>query len=361
MLATGLIFFYCLLIATASFAGGLLPTWIKLTHTRLQTLMSFVGGMILGVALLHMLPHAIAGYDNVDVLVTAMLVGVLTMFFLMRVFHIHHHEPVPENDVPSTGDAKSDGHDDAGEGQAPASHDQEHHDQAHHDQAHPDQKHTDHKCQGHGHSHGHDHSHGKAESKHLHSHGKANWIGLAIGFAVHTVMDGVALAASVIVAAAHHDHFELYGFGIFLAIVLHKPLDAMSIAWTAKAGGWSKKWMTIANVAFAMMCPLGALAFFIGVDGESERGAAIVAIVLAFSAGVFLCISLSDILPEVSFHSHDRAVLSVALVLGVILAWSIGFLEPDHVHRYEGTDQSSPLDNGMIDIGTLGNQDERDP
>lgn len=297
MLPTILIVVYCVMIAGVSFAGGLLPAWIKLTHTRLQILMSFVGGLILGVALLHMLPHALASYGNIDLLLGAMLFGVLAMFLLMRVFHIHHHDPLPES---AQAEGVSGDHSHVGD--AP------------------------------GHEHGHDHSH---EHGHSHDHAptKANWIGLAIGFAVHTLMDGVALAASVQIAAHNHDHFELYGFGIFLAIFLHKPLDAMSIAWTAQAGGWSKKWMKVANLGFALMCPLGALAFYGGVSAESEQGSTILAVALAFSAGVFLCISLSDILPEVSFHSHDRVTLSVALLLGIVLAWTIGFLEPDHVHE----------------------------
>ena len=38
---------------------------------------------------------------------------------------------------------------------------------------------------------------------------------------------------------------------------------------------------------------------------------------LAFSAGTFLCIALSDLLPELQFHAHDRWKLSAALLAGV--------------------------------------------
>src|SRR5439155_1180473 len=53
---------------------------------------------------------------------------------------------------------------------------------------------------------------------------------------------------------------------------------------------------------------------------------------LALAAGVFLCISLADLLPEVAFHAHDRVRLTLALFLGVALAWGIGFLGPEHAH-----------------------------
>jgi zinc and cadmium transporter len=57
---------------------------------------------------------------------------------------------------------------------------------------------------------------------------------------------------------------------------------------------------------------------------------------LAFSAGTFLCISLSDLLPELQFHQHDRVKLSLALLLGLTVAYAAGRLEaaahPSHAH-----------------------------
>ena len=60
---------------------------------------------------------------------------------------------------------------------------------------------------------------------------------------------------------------------------------------------------------------------------------AIVGCALAFSAGVFICISLSDLLPELEFHAHDRFKLSLALLLGVAAAWGIGYLEPEEAQK----------------------------
>ena len=40
---------------------------------------------------------------------------------------------------------------------------------------------------------------------------------------------------------------------------------------------------------------------------------------LAFCAGTFLCISASDLLPELQFHSHDRMKLSVSLLAGLVV------------------------------------------
>ena len=49
---------------------------------------------------------------------------------------------------------------------------------------------------------------------------------------------------------------------------------------------------------------------------------------LAFSAGTFLCIALSDLLPELQFHSHDRLPLSVALLTGFALMAGAALAEP---------------------------------
>src|SRR5262249_52888265 len=48
---------------------------------------------------------------------------------------------------------------------------------------------------------------------------------------------------------------------------------------------------------------------------------------LAISAGTFLFIALSDLLPEVQFHRHDRVPLSLALILGLLLMGGIALLE----------------------------------
>ena len=47
---------YLVLIAAASIAGGTAASLMKLGHRRMQVLLSMTGGVMLGVALLHLLP-----------------------------------------------------------------------------------------------------------------------------------------------------------------------------------------------------------------------------------------------------------------------------------------------------------------
>ena len=56
---TVLLAYYCALILVASIVGGMIPVWFKLTHRWMQFAVSFVAGVMLGVGVLLMLPHAI--------------------------------------------------------------------------------------------------------------------------------------------------------------------------------------------------------------------------------------------------------------------------------------------------------------
>jgi zinc and cadmium transporter len=276
---------YCVLIVLASWLGGWLPSWVQLTHTRMQLVMSVVGGLMLGVGMLHMLPHSVAQTDSFDTSVTWALAGLLTTFFLIRVFDFHHHGP-PESDASKT--------------------------------------------------HAHDHTHGQEHAGHA-AHGgygraRRGWIGVALGLALHSLIDGVALGAAVLAESSQGHGSFLYGSGVFLAVLLHKPLDALSVTSLMAASGWPVGTRNLVNAGFAMTCPVGAMLVVLGIDLVEGDRAIVVGCALGFSAGVFLCIALGDLLPELQFHDHDRVKLSVALLVGVALAYLVGYFEPGHVH-----------------------------
>jgi zinc and cadmium transporter len=80
------------------------------------------------------------------------------------------------------------------------------------------------------------------------------------------------------------------------------------------------------------MCPIGALLYQIGAGSLPLDQRVITGGTLAFSVGVFLCISLSDLLPEIEFHTHNRVGLTLALLGGVGLSYLVSLLEPAHLH-----------------------------
>ncbi len=324
---TVLLAYYCALILVASIIGGMIPVWFQLTHRWMQFAVSFVAGVMLGIGVLHMLPHAlidataaaealnlstasasetsalnsttnVANAEAVRWITISLLAGMLAMFFIERFFSFHHH------DVPD------------------------------------------------GMEHEHDHEHDHHQHDHAHDHepqaSDLSWSGAALGLALHSMLNGVALAAAVQCEAGSS---WLAGFSTFLVIVLHKPFDAMTISMLMGRGGWSLPWRHTINGLFSLAIPVGVLVFYFGLmpdqfNANTASQQWYIACALAFSAGTFLCISLSDLLPELQFHRHDRVKLSAALLFGLAVAHLAAQLEAaahrPHVRPAPTTEVVSP-------------------
>jgi len=281
-----LLVIYCALVLLASLAGGWLPLLVRLTHTRLQMAISLVAGLMLGIALLHFLPDATEQLHSIQRTVWWVLGGFVAMFFLQRFFHFHHHD-MPEGDPED--------------------------------------------CCNHDHEHGHDHDHAHTladkSAKHL------SWVGTALGLTLHSLLDGLALAAAV--EAQTLGHAGLAGLGVALAVILHKPFDAMAVSTLMGASGSSRFSRQLLNCLFALATPLGVVLFYFGASQFADSNAVFLGCALAFCAGTFLCIACSDLLPELQFHSHDRFKLSLALIAGLVMAVLIGKVEEsEHGHDF---------------------------
>ena len=276
-MATTLVLF-CLAITVASALGGALPLATLLTHTRLQVYLSFAAGTMLGAAFFHMLPEAVEAGSAATLWWAAL--GLLAIFFVERFFAFHHHE-APE------------------------------------DPAEPCPTHP------HEHTHGAKHSAGLIDSA-APSGGESgtkgaalHWGAAAFGLAVHTLAGGVALAGAVATDSVNGRPGPA-AWGVFLATVVHKPADALTIVSLLLRAGRPRWVAHLVNVGFSLMIPLGAALFFFGLTRLDPAAVSpVTARALAFSAGTFLCISLSDLLPELQFHEHDRMKLSLALLAGL--------------------------------------------
>ncbi|WZO97020.1 ZIP family metal transporter [Isosphaeraceae bacterium EP7] len=270
-------------VVVASLFGGCFPLAASLTHTRLQVYLSFAAGTMLGAVFFHMLPEAIelaGGGDQNALAWTA--AGLLSLFFLERFFAFHHHE------------APADPHE---------------------------------PCPTHLHEHGDGRGHAAGLVDEAAPGGigpgtkgvSLHWGAAAIGLTAHTIAGGIALASAVAADNALGDtRLGMTSWGVFLATVLHKPADALTIVSLMLRAGVPRNVVHTVNLGFSLMIPLGVLLFFAGIGltgpGKSD---ALTANALAFSAGTFLCIALSDLLPELQFHAHDRLKLSAALLAGV--------------------------------------------
>lgn len=266
LLATG-----CLSVVVVSWLGGVLPLATVLTHTRLQVYLSFAAGSMLGAAFFHMLPEAVEAAGSTSVLRWA-AGGLLTLFFLERFFAFHHHESPSDLDEPCP------------------PHPHEH-------------------ARGTGHAAGLIHDDAPGGGVHGAKHTSIQWRLAAFGLGVHTIAGGVALAS-----ASTHPGTAL---GVLLATLIHKPADSLTIVSLMLRAGVKRSFVHIVNLGFSLLVPAGVGLFFLsrhwaGPDSSSR----FTADALAFSAGTFLCIALSDLLPELQFHAHDRLKLSASLLAG---------------------------------------------
>jgi len=270
---------YVVLIAAAAVAGGSSVAFLSLGHRRMQVLLSFTGGVLLGVGLLHLVPHAVAQLGgDVEAAVGWVVGGFFVMFMLERAFHGHAHHA------------------------------------------------ADGGCVGAGHDHRHGPGAGSTPATAVDGRSRWGWCGAFAGLALHSLADGAALAASVNADAAHGGT-AFAGFATFLAIVLHKPFDSAIIATLMRESGISPRVRKVVNVLYAAVVPVGAAAFLISLPLVGGLQGLVLGCAMAMAAGAFICIAAADLLPEVQFHSHDRVLLTTALGLGLALAWGIAVLE----------------------------------
>jgi zinc and cadmium transporter len=256
---------FCVAVVVVSLVGGLLPLATVLSHTRLQVYLSFSAGAMLGAAFFHMMPEAVRISGSPEALKWT-AAGLLTLFLVERFFAYHHHEPP----------AHAAGHD-------------------------------------------HDHAHDHGPATLLATKGTSlHWGAAAFGLMVHSLAGGVALASAAAADAHVRNGLGAATWGVFLATVLHKPADALTIVSLMLRAGAPRARAHLVNFAFALMIPAGVVLFNTGVGSLSPQAAnQLTAAAVAFSAGTFLCIALSDLLPELQFHAHDRWKLSIALVAGL--------------------------------------------
>ena len=274
---------YITIIGLASYFGGYLSSIGQTTHRRAQFVVSFIAGFILGLAIFHLLPHALEITDDHDRHLEVMIylvAGVVVLIFVLHVFHFHTHETLG---------AVADEH-----------------------------THIDHPSSQHHHAATTD----RKDARH------SVWA-LAAGLGIHTIIEGVTLGVTVELKSRHYGEAGLLpGLALFIAIIMHKPLDAYSVLSLSHRAGYSKKVRFLTNLIFALICPVVAvISYFSGLALDEHFSQEYVGLLLAFAAGAFLCIALSDLLPEIQFHSHDRGWLVGALLLGLVLSLALFYLE----------------------------------
>ncbi|MFY3746061.1 ZIP family metal transporter [Anaeromyxobacter sp. Red801] len=282
---------YTAAILVGALTGGSLPLIGRVGRSDVG--LSFSAGVMLGAAFFHMLPEAVE--ESGAGILPFVLVGFLLLFLLERFVLVHVcAEPGPNARLSQA--APLPAGIDAG---------------------------------GHAHHHPHDpgHAHVAADGAvALEEDGTGcavhTTLGLAafVGMSAHTLVDGFALGAA-------SGHAEL-GLLVFLAILAHKIPNSFSLSAILRAEGYSRGRALAMNAAFALMVPVGAGIYL--VLRELVRVETFTAAALAASAGTFLHLSLSDILPDLHRRGGSKWVLSGALLFGLAVMWGLRLL--NHAH-----------------------------
>jgi len=291
---------YALLVAALSLAGAALPLCRKPSHAQLQIYLSMAAGALLGAALFHLLPESsehIHGSFGLPA-----VVGVAVVFLLQRYLAPHSHEPITEAQRHEGTKARSESERvSAGFGNATSG--------------------GTGRCE-----HGHDEGH-------HHTMASGSMVGV-LALSIHSFFDGVAIAA------VSGDGASGYAsLAVFLSVLIHKPMDGLSVSVLLLNAGVRPKTLWTVQAVYALLVPVGVLAFGL-TKGAVADSSALVGYTLAFSAGTFLAIALTDLLPEIQFHTHDRHKLSGAMALGLLVMWVTSLI--GHPSNHEHAERLSP-------------------
>ena len=264
-------------ILLGALAGGALPLFASVRRSDL--LLSFSAGVMLGAAFFHMLPEAVDSAGGA--VVPFVLVGFLVLYLLERFVLVHVcAEPGPNARLSTTG--------------APLR---------------PDDPHDHHE-------HEDVHVHADGTGCDVHTLGLAAWLGMS----AHTLVDGFALGAASVEPGL--------GLLVFLAILAHKVPNAFSLSAILLSEGYSRSRAVFMNAAFALMVPVGAGIYVLLRDAvHVER---FTSLALAASAGTFLHLSLSDILPDLHRRGASKWRLSAAMVGGVVVMGLLTLVRHEH-------------------------------
>jgi zinc and cadmium transporter len=265
-------------ILLGALAGGALPLFSRVRRSDL--LLSFSAGVMLGAAFFHMLPEAVEGAGRRAV--PFVLVGFLILYLLERFVLVHVcAEPGPNARLFTEG--------------APLPHHPGERDHEHHGRADPDPDGTG--CD-------------------VHTLGLAAWVGMS----AHTLVDGFALGAASVEA-------EL-GFLVFAAILAHKIPNSFSLSAILLSEGFSRGRAVAMNATFALMVPAGAGLYVL--LRETVHVERFTSLALAVSAGTFLHLALSDILPDLHRSGASKWRLTGAMVGGLAVMGALTFLRHAH-------------------------------
>jgi len=142
-----------------------------------------------------------------------------------------------------------------------------------------------------------------------------------VGLSIHACFDGLALATAFIVG-------DEVGALMLAAICIHKAAEVFSLSSTFMLSD-NKKKAGMYMTAFCLMTPLAGVIAYLLLEGVDI---AFAGIAFAFSAGIFMFVTMMDIVPE-AFHRKNLSIKSLLLlILGLCVILLTVLLMGPHAH-----------------------------
>ena len=189
--------------------------------------------------------------------------------------------------------------------------------------------------------HGHEEGHG-----HGHVHHPASGSVMSIGLSMHAIGDGLAIGAAT--ASGETSISLLVAFGV----LVHRVPAALSLGVFSSHETASRRSIVGGFALFALATPVGAIVANLLLDGADES---LTGLVLLFSAGTFIYVTTVDTLPSVhNPETGPRAarmvVASAALfTAGLLLLNANGLLKHTHGEHDHGQHDHSEHDEEELD------------
>lgn len=170
------------------------------------------------------------------------------------------------------------------------------------------------------HHHDHDVESKNAGQRHL----------IVFGDLMHNAIDGIAIGAAFLVS-------PVTGLITTLAVSAHEIPKELGTFAILLSRGWKDKTVILANIATAVATLIAAIAVYLLGSGEHLP----VGPLLAITAGFFIYIAASDIIPDIHEQPRRQGTIQAAmLIVGIVIVGSLVTL----LHSAGAHDHAGPVE-----------------
>lgn len=155
------------------------------------------------------------------------------------------------------------------------------------------------------------HHHRMETEEHPHEHIRKSQVHLLIaGDAIHNFIDGILIAGAFLV------DFSL-GVGVSIGVIAHEVPQEIADFSVMISAGFKRSKIIFLNLFTAFTTIVGAVGAFFALNTSQQ----LVPYVLSVSAGVFIYIAMSDLIPTIHHRSEHKFDIFhfILFVLGIVL------------------------------------------